>query len=367
MMISRIKSLAMLHSQKVGYLHAKTQFDNVGDALIVGQAVALMSEHMNVVLSAKGIPAHFSRQIREATKAPYSELDSGKAEIFLALALRRMFGLRSYYSLIPGGINGEKSKSSYLSGTVYNLALQMMALFGIVTVQMGVSYDKLGVRHQKLVRSRARALSYHFVRDSQTDEYCRERGISRSGVAPDLAFVIFSDISEKASGSRVAFSFRTDRGGRPLIEKIGEMIKASFASDTQIVLVSQVARDTPGMLELQELLKSVGMNCDFEDVSDSLQAASKVYSTCSVIYSNRLHALLLAASNGTAPCPVISAEVDRKISGIFLDLGNCISIELDSWDGTPLPRPGLEYARAFQRSALMMKNRIKDVTREIFH
>ncbi|WP_159094844.1 polysaccharide pyruvyl transferase family protein [Stenotrophomonas sp. ESTM1D_MKCIP4_1] len=348
-------------------MHAKTQFDNVGDALIVGQAVALMSEHMNVVLSAKGIPAHFSKQIRESTKAPYSELDSGKAEIFLALALRRMHGLRSYYSLIPGGINGEKSKGSYLSGTVYNLALQLMALLGIVTVQMGVSYDKLGVRHQKLLRGRARALSYHFVRDSQTDEYCRERGIKHSGVAPDLAFVMFPDTSKKSSGSRVAFSFRTDRGGRPLIEKIGEMINASFAVDTQIVLVSQVARDTPGMLELQELLMSLGFKCDFEDVTDSLNAASKVYSTCSLIYSNRLHALLLAASNGAAPCPVISAQVDRKISGIFLDVGDCISIELDSWNGTPLPRPGLEYAQAFQKSALMMKNKVKDVTREIFH
>ncbi|MBK0053475.1 polysaccharide pyruvyl transferase family protein [Stenotrophomonas sp. S39] len=348
-------------------MHAKTQFDNVGDALIVGQAVALMSEHMNVVLSAKGIPAHFSEQIRESTKAPYSELDSGKAEIFLALALRRMHGLRSFYSLIPGGINGEKSTGSYLSGIVYNLALRIMSLFGIVTVQMGVSYDKLGVRHQKLVRGRARALSYHFVRDSQTDEYCRERGITHSGVAPDLAFLIFPDASEKASGRRLAFSFRTDRGGRALIEKIGRMIAASFAADTDIVLVSQVARDTPGMLELQEFLSSLGMKCDFEDVTYSLDAASKVYSTCSVIYSNRLHALLLAASNGVAPCPVISAQVDRKISGIFLDLGNCISIELDSWNGTPLPQPGLEYARAFQKSALMMKSRIKDVTREIFH
>lgn len=362
-----LQELAQLHAPHASYIHAKTQYENIGDALIVGQLVDGLSQESTVVLSAKGIPAHFVNQIAESVRSEYTVLQSGKLAIFAALLIRRARGLSSAYALIPGGINGEKTVPEFLSGLVYNAALCLLAALGVSTLQLGISYDKLGPRHAMLIRLRAKALNHHYVRDRLTAEYCKTLGIRISGVSPDLAFRAFNERPAYERNPRFAFSFRTDRDGGELLHTIVSLIESSeITTDTDIVCVSQVSRDSDGMQKLCSLLKEKGYTrAEYVDISDSLQSAARMYEGCTTIYSNRLHALLFAAAQGCSPCPVLSENHDRKIAGIFLELGYSDLATTSAGDIRRLAKMDSSDAGEFWNRSLACKKELESCFRAI--
>ena len=54
---------------------------------------------------------------------------------------------------------------------------------------------------------------------------------------------------------------------------------------------------------------------------ESIESARDIYGQYDIVYSNRLHVLLLAMSAGAYAVPVLSAGQSQKIRGVFEDLG----------------------------------------------
>jgi polysaccharide pyruvyl transferase WcaK-like protein len=254
----------------------------------------------------------------------------GKLALLLSLVARRMLGLKTFYCLIPGGINGEKSAAASLSGFLYNLSLIFVKLIGVTSFQLGVSYDSLGSKHTALLRSRSRSLTFHFVRDHDSLAYCNQRKIHTTGVAPDLAFLLDPVQTQKGGRDVIGFSFRFDRTGEGevALSRLEHAICLRFPNrDVHFALITQVHRDSLWMNELLNRLLSQGYtNCSVLDASTSISGAIECYRKCGSVYSNRLHVLLLSLSTGCQPFPVVNKDLDRKVIGVFDSLmpGLCI-------------------------------------------
>ena len=64
---------------------------------------------------------------------------------------------------------------------------------------------------------------------------------------------------------------------------------------------------------------------EFKDVNFieiySINELSSYYKNIDFIFSNRLHVLLLSALNGATPIAYVESESNKKIIGLFKDLG----------------------------------------------
>jgi polysaccharide pyruvyl transferase WcaK-like protein len=157
-------------------------------------------------------------------------------------------------------------------------------------------------------------------------------------VVPDLSFNLYQkphsyDIPR---GIVSAFSFRTDHGlPVALLAEYAEKIIAASPAESQHAVLSQVGRDSQGMRELHtHLCRRFGeWRVHYVEVESSLDTACQWYSKIERIYSNRLHALLLAASCGALPIAVLPSRRHVKVRALFDDLGlssNVVDLENDS-------------------------------------
>ncbi|WP_274645409.1 polysaccharide pyruvyl transferase family protein [Microbacterium sp. C7(2022)] len=134
---------------------------------------------------------------------------------------------------------------------------------------------------------------------------------SRVRVGPDLAFAGLPEtVDPSRVFRRIAFSFRYDFSPDP--SQFASAARHLREADIDTVLVSQVGRDDEVHRMLSEASGVRLVAWGDRGHAEQEHRVRSEYSTCSVVVSNRLHALLLGAQAGATP--VIVSDGRDKLS-----------------------------------------------------
>lgn len=325
----------------ITFFSPKTQFENVGDALINRELIRLASDNSSVVLDVSRCPLDFVEDLSVNFDNVDLRSDSF-LQFFLSIIYFRVFRSEDVvYLLSPGGYFGDLDFFGRFKQALNNASLAFLNLIGVKVVLFGASYERMGSRYISVIRARARYLYRHYVRDHQSREYLSEMKVRCDGVAPDLAFNLVGRESELSTAKRYIFSFRVD-------QDIQQEERATFLVNcllrnipqgTTVVFYSQVRRDDAGMERIASLVEA-----EFESSlqlsiksSHSVAEAEVAFSEGDVVISNRLHVLLVAASQGARIRPCVYKGFNQKIKGIFADVGYSSDlIDMDRFDSSDI-------------------------------
>ncbi len=306
------------------FFSLKTQFENVGDALINREMVRLASSYGQAHVDLSRCPASFVQTLGFDGAAT---IYKGFVPLCMSMITRRLKKHPCYYFLSPGGYVGELSYKDVLTRIINTLVLLLFSLIGIRICLVGVSYERLGPRNIFMQKIRSRLLYRHFLRDKTSIEYAKNNGIKVNGIMPDLAFNIFTyELKEqqvKAIPEHVAFSFRTDQyeAQKEQVFQTVEALLEMLDQSTNYTLVSQVGRDREGMFELKALIEDkTGSPISFVDGADSIDKCTKAYSACDLVISNRLHSLLIGVSVIGHLVAVTGEGKNKKIEGVLAEI-----------------------------------------------
>lgn len=309
----------------IAFLSIKTQFDNLGDALINRELCLLAADRVETFVDFSRAPASFRKSMQIDG---YQNLRVFKRLGFLKLLgemLRnRLYGRRCVFFLNPGGLGGKKlPPKSLVSAMIYNVLLGALRCIGVRICQVGISFDPLGRPERFVVGWRRRLLHSFTVRDRSSFDYLNRIGIAVDELVPDLSFNLCTDnLPAKAERGSIAFSFRFDGKAEEsdITDAVHKVMK-KFGASHEYLFVVQVARDEAGMRRLHASCIENGLRAQLFICHDNIDELSKRYLSCKAIFSNRLHALLLAAHSGASPYAMISRGKQPKIEGMFNDLG----------------------------------------------
>lgn len=296
------------------FVRVKTQFENLGDALINRELIRLLSGHGDLVLILSGVPDRFARWIDNAI--PSDAIRTGWLGYWRRLGWALLCGRRCWVVLNPGGYVGEVGPFSMIGKLAGAARLRGLRILGCKTMLVGVSYERLGQRLMTSLRAQARALDFHAPRDCLTAQYCSANGITYDKIMPDLAFALEPLPNGKERAAKALASFRQQPGQDP-ISSLCELLPANF----QLDFTWQVDTDAAYQQHLHNRWTDLGNLSISLPLTEGIEAARKVYQTYRIVYSNRLHVLLLAMSAGAYAVPVLKPGHGQKIRGIYEDLG----------------------------------------------
>ena len=307
------------------FLSIKTQFDNAGDALINRELSRLVARRAKTYVDFSRAPAAFEKSmgIDELPNAT-SLRKRGFALLVLMILRERLHRRECFLFLNPGGLGGGKlSWKARLSALAYNMILSFLAALGVKVCQVGISYERMGRIERAIAKWRRRIMFSFCVRDRLSQQYVNSIGMPSDEIVPDLSFNLYrEDAAPSRTRSRIAMSFRFDgKAEASRIREAVQQIAQASGEEREYLFIVQVARDLDGMTELQAACQAAGMQTRLVVCHDDIDSLATIYSECQAIYSNRLHALLLAAHSGAAPYAVISRGSQPKIEGMFTDLG----------------------------------------------
>lgn len=300
------------------FLRVKTQFGNLGDALINRELIRLLASHGDLVINLGKAPPRFIAWIEDGI--PSGATRTGAAGYWLRLVwalIRRPFvQTKCWVVLNPGGYVGEVGRAAMIGKLFGAVRLRALRRFGCKTMLVGVSYERLGPRLLGSLRAQAKALDFHAPRDSRTATFCDENRIAYSQVLPDLAFALPTHLCRSQPSRKALASFRRQTGLDP-VGLLGDLLPAGYDLD----FAWQVASDAPYQRRLCEDWVGMGNRASIHRLDESIESAREIYGQYDIVYSNRLHVLLLAMSAGAYAVPVLSAGQSQKIRGVFADLG----------------------------------------------
>ena len=318
----------------VFFINAKTQFENLGDGVITRQLIALARQHGPVSVLVVGVPAHFRRTLDLVQGEAVESTHTFLVRFLRARMLRRSGSQRVtgsvFYLLNPGGFEGEFRISQLLRQFALIVALVFLRLLGIQLIRIGCSLGPFGSRRLIIERIKSRLLTHLSARDPISIEYAKSHGLGLAEYFPDLAFLLPKPALVRKAEDRpvVCFSFRSvkvELGYDAKIESVLRGVVATAPKDVHFLVITQVGFDHIHNRELANRL-GIASRCEFIDVSSDLNAAEAAYRNVDIVFSNRLHVLLVAMRQGAKIVAVLDPVKNRKIVGIFeaIGFGHCI-------------------------------------------
>jgi polysaccharide pyruvyl transferase WcaK-like protein len=319
--------------ENYSFISIKTQFDNLGDALIVRELLKKLNERSVVFVDLSRCPENFIKAIDIGSMEKVIIVDSIR-HLFKEIIHKSFLNETTLsYFFIPGGFNGEITKKDYYKGKLVNLIMRILKVFGLKFYQLGISYEQIGSLHQKLIISRSSLMERISVRDFLSFQFISKISVNNKyTIVPDLAYNLFKSEQKvflEYNRDSIAFAFRIDkykRSEKVNFEEIINFIDSTillFSDNKKIKLIVQVARDLGFMTKVLHFLedkypeKVMLIDCGLD-----INRAIYEYSKCQILFSNRLHSLLLSASANCLPVAVIDNKLDKKIVGIYQDSNN---------------------------------------------
>jgi len=350
--------------KKYSFFSIKTQFENLGDALINIELIRLARRDSITVIDLSRCEATFAQSIRNgADEARFTKGFLGLLATMVSLRARRN---ECYYFLSPGGYFGGLPPKEVPSRLLNTLVIALMRAIGVKVVLAGFSAERLSPASLFMFRLRRPFIHRMLVRDSLSQRYLESNRVQIDGIMPDLAFNIFGqgdpDGDSKLPEKRgVAISLRTDQhsDSKDRARRFVDRMATTVAADTPVVFYSQVMRDDAFMRELS-LSKAWTAHSNVRFVSEyrSVDQARAQLSGIKLVVSNRLHVLLTAATVGARIAPVADGEVNSKLTGLFADLDVPISSLDSTFDsgmtGSDIQRSGVELSE-------VLRNRFKEI------
>ncbi len=307
----------------VSFLSIRTQFENLGDALINRELIRLLAARGTLVVDTGIAPDWFVDMLdlpADATRV------SGRPRLFLEMVKALLRGDRPYYFFLPGGLFGEFNRLQLAKKALALLPLRVLRLLGVRLCHVGPSFERIGANYITHLRRRRPLLHAFYVRDARSLRLLEHHAVGCDGLLPDLAFNLFDAPSPPlvSTGRRdVCFSFRTDQHAEQfdacmtMVERVAE----TLSDGARCHIAVQVERDRPGMEAIRDRLQArLGAPVEIFQETRDIARMQAFYRDMGVVVSNRLHVLLLGAS----VCGRLVACVDeknQKISGLLETLG----------------------------------------------
>ena len=347
------------------FIKLSTQFENVGDCLINRELVRLAAEFSDLVLDIRGCPTEFVKQIMDGLEPCRAK--STRWLFYPEMLFARAQQRPCYWFLTPGGITDNGGSSGAFRRWIIDLPLVLAKFMGVRLCQLGASFSGMSESHLRIWRKRRRYLEVCSPRDSQSKKYLESHGIPCDSCIPDLAFNLFchptsTETKKEPTIPIGCFSIRTDQYPKQL----EDFLKIMCYLDPQIAWrsVFQVGRDEPGMKTIRQKLIGDGLAVDeLVDLHSNIETALDFYRTTPLVISNRLHVLLMAASQGARILAVVGSKGGDKLEGLLNDLGleEAILRPQDCQPERPFTPRGVHVCGAKNREA------IHDAFRSLFN
>lgn len=309
------------------FIRIKTQFDNLGDALINKELISLCALHGKVFVFTPRVPAKFKNWLNYGNEegVVYSSSRLKFFAFIINSSIQSIFGRRKFlYIQNPGGYIGEISKSNLVRKSFKIFFLALLKKFGIKIALIGASYESLGDNNKLSLIKLSNILDIHTVRDSDSLNYCNTNGIKVTSLLPDLAFNLPTCSVDKSRERICIISLRSPKDNFYAVSLVAMLKKAYDSNDFNgIRLIYQVERDEIFMTQFKLMLQRQGLPVEEKilPLLDSIEKNIMAYSGVTTVISNRLHVLLLALRASTRCVAIVEPESNKKIIGLFTDIG----------------------------------------------
>lgn len=309
------------------FIRLNTQFENAGDCLINRELVRLAAARSDVCLDARGCPPDFAQQV--VAGLPPERFYVPRWSFYGEMLRQRLLRRRCYWFLMPGAVTGAGGALGSWRSLLRDLPLRVASLIGVRACQVGASFGGLTEEFLETWHRRRSWLFRLSPRDTASVAYLQSCGIVSDPVIPDLSFHLFGSETktlrdERGPGQLACFSFRTDQYSQQSeeVEAVARAIWRNTRPNTSWSLMVQVARDLAGMEILREKLTASGMQlAPSIDLHGDVEGCLAFYRQQSLVVSNRLHALLMGASQGARILAVAEGPGGDKLTGLLHDLG----------------------------------------------
>lgn len=316
-------------SQKAcAFFPIATQFENLGDALIIRELLILLRERAALRLYGRGVPAEFLDMVGRDILDGIPLARHKRYGFFLLGILARALGGRRCYLFLGPGAQRPPRLRGCRDRLCFGLTVVFYALLrraGVRICRIGVSYTESDEKENAVLRVMSHHLSFHYVRDTGSVAILRQAGVAVDGICPDLAFRLFDGTGPVAENpDAVTFSFRTDQypGQEADVKRFIDFFVSVCGTVRPVYFVAQVRRDIAPNAALAAWMSARhGIPVVMTEGASSIEATRRLYRRSNVMVSNRLHSLLLAGSVGNAMIAAGLGAGTSKIRDLFRDAG----------------------------------------------
>jgi len=317
------------------FYNPKTQYENLGDALIAKNLLTILSEKGSIKLNTSSVPSKFLGIIKNEK---CEDVESSLV-FLLAPFLLRLKGKQVGFVFKPGHLYGGGASIGGLKGFIAKiLYVFLLNLFGVKILKTGVSigpFDGLYLKYEKYV---SKVSSFYGLRDDYSVDYAKKNNFPNFQRIADLGY--FHEESSETEKTNITASRSICFTFRPFSSlklthkeqaiKLALIIKEIYISQPEIKSIScvtQVQRDFEFnnliIKELELLNVKVEQNYLYDINLESYNEVANIYKSCELILSNRLHALLFAAEYGAIPVAIGDKIENFKVKYVLDDFEGC--------------------------------------------
>jgi polysaccharide pyruvyl transferase WcaK-like protein len=177
-------------------------------------------------------------------------------------------------------------------------------------------------------------------------------GVGR--IAPDWAFAEGASVSELSAQSSpqrdaISVALRYDRPD-PTAEWISSVREAAGTVGKRILVVPQIQRDAPKAMALARALGGDAIQWEGSDHASNEQRIRAAYTVSSLVLSDRLHGLVMAATQGAVPLALANSATEKTVRTLI---------------GAGFEEPGISWREAEDASVLAARFADAIVAQEI--
>ncbi|WP_237884453.1 polysaccharide pyruvyl transferase family protein [Pseudomonas sp. PGPR40] len=325
------------------YFEPAGQIENTGDLLINKVALDLVRKYGEIIVNDNDTPRWF---VDEITGGNDTLASSSNSSLFASIFFEAIRRRSETYLLLPPGDISRKGMKSSIGTIVKSSKLFILRLVGCKIIRLGFSigpFDKANAISESI---QSFAYRVYGVRDSHSLKFGKDIRINNLIFFPDFSWYYKPDTDRLGTfehENHIVLSFRSNANGikhdSSYLEKIKEILSRFLAenpSSSKVTICYQVAYDREGCRDLYDELRKKNHHLQFEfiDKKLSLSECNEIYSKSSLVISNRLHVLMLAAINGAKIIALTKLGHNKKIANLFADnrIDACIVNSLEDTD-----------------------------------
>lgn len=311
------------------FFSAKTQHENLGDAVINRELLRELVKYGLVEMNDGNMPTSFIEFVKVdgvnsqcSSLNFYSKLLTKSLKSLLFISRKKI-----YYVLNPGGFSGGVSGFGYFRQFFLILMYALLKIIGVRIIRLGASAGPYTEARLIIEKIKSALMHKNTIRDSVSYEYLASRNFRAIERFPDWAYMLKKIEAPEQRGEQlnVICSFRSERKINGYDEAVNNTLHAILNFNKQLPkhhwsCVSQVDFDVERNGQIAAWLKSRGMQVtELSGLNE--QDYFALYHGAQYVFSNRLHVLLFALRQGAVAYAVVDPAVNTKIVGIYQDMG----------------------------------------------
>ncbi|VFQ46557.1 polysaccharide pyruvyl transferase family protein [Desulfoluna butyratoxydans] len=322
----------MINQKRIIFYKTTAAFDNTGEVLIYKSLLEQLRPYGQVIVNDRNkksalfldkIGIEHSERLSSYSRFPFV--------LFLIFSCIKHMCTSTDVVFVTGvgehRYTGVKASVKILLSACY---LALVKLFRGKVVRIGMSIYLSGFMPKFSERLLSMFVDHYYVRDSLSQKMCADSGIQCVDIAPDLSWAYeISGVNKYNLDCEVTtclFSFRSSLYKNDMLKvdklknailMLSDALMSQYHCSIQVTY--QVQSDYPFAHEIYKLLSSRHDRVEFKSELITLDNALSFYGNAQLVFSNRLHTLLLACKYNSVPIGFIDKLNQQKIVGIFED------------------------------------------------